>query len=81
MALTSTTTTTTTRIQLPTRRSSVGGEMLSSDGSPSSSQKRGDKVGKGKGKAKQTKSATGRKAFSPERLVSTLDSALEFVTG
>jgi hypothetical protein len=81
-----TTTTTTTTIQLLPHRPSVGGdgggsgsEMLVSEAS-SPSQKR-DKSGKGKGKIKQTKSPTRGMTFSPEKLVSKLDSALEFVTG
>jgi len=77
-----TTTTTTSTIQLLPHRSSMGGEVQLSDAS-SPSQKRGDKAGKGKrkGKVKQTKSPTRGKTFSPERLVSKLDSALDFVTG
>ena len=74
-----TTTTTTSTIQLLPHRSSMGGEVPLSDASVSS-QKR-DKAGKGKGKVKQTKSPTRGKTFSPERLVSKLDSALDFVTG
>ena len=64
-----TSTMTMTRIQLSMCRSSVSGEMLHLDTSLLS-QKQGNKVGKGKGKVKQTKSLTGRKAFSPEQLVS-----------
>jgi hypothetical protein len=82
-----TTVTTTTTIQLLPRRPSASGEMLNEEAG-SSSQKRGDKVGKGKGrdkgkdkdKDKEAKSPR-RMAFSPERLVSKLDSALDFVTG
>jgi len=36
--------------------------------------------GKEKGKGKQVKSSTRGKAFSPERLVGKLDSALDFVS-
>jgi len=75
-----TTSTTTTTIQLLPRQSSMSGDALVSEAS-SPSQKRGDKAGKGKGKAKEAKSPTRVKAFSPERLVSKLDSALDFVTG
>jgi hypothetical protein len=76
-------TTTTTTIQIPglPRRSSMGIEAMHPDGS-SPSQKRSDQARKGKGKAKQTRrGAPIAKTFSPERLVSKLDSALDFVTG
>jgi hypothetical protein len=43
--------------------------------------KGGKGKGKGKGKAKETKSPPRGKPFSPERLVSKLDLALDFVTG
>ena len=76
-----TTMTTTTTIQLLPRRSSVGGEMLLPEASsPSPSQKRGDRSEKGKGKQPKSPSSRG-KVFRPERLVSKLDSALDFVTG
>ena len=71
-------TTTTTTIQLLPRRSSVAGEtQLPEVGSPS--RKRSDKAEKGKGK--QAKSPSRGKVFRPERLVSKIDSALDFVTG
>jgi hypothetical protein len=84
-----TTTTTTTMIPLlPRRRSSMAGETSHSDTTTSGplSPKRHDhskagKGGKGKGKAKETKSPPRGKPFSPERLVSKLDLALDFVTG
>ncbi|KAI0000668.1 hypothetical protein BJV74DRAFT_128505 [Russula compacta] len=76
--MTTTTTTTTTTIQLPPRRLSSAGEALSPETSPPS-RKQGDKVGKGK--SKQVKSPPRGKTFSPERLVSKLDSAFDFVTG
>lgn len=73
--ITTTTTTTTTTIPLLPRRSSVGGEtLLPETGSPS--RKRSDK-----GKGKQAKSPSRGKVFRPERLVSKIDSALDFVTG
>ena len=81
-----TTITSTTTIQLPPpRRSSVAGETtLLPEASPPS-RKRRDKTEKekekGKGKGKQSKSPTRGKVFRPERLVSKLDSALDFVTG
>ena len=75
-----TTMTTTTMIPLLPRRTSAGGEMLLPEASsPSPSQKRCDKTEKGKGK--QPKSPYRGKVFRPERLVSKLDSALDFVTG
>ncbi|KAI9507885.1 hypothetical protein F5148DRAFT_48508 [Russula earlei] len=64
---TMTTTTSRKTIQLSPRRSSASGEMLRSEANPA-----------GKGKAK---SSSRGKAFSPERLVSKLDSALDFVSG
>ncbi|KAF8500373.1 hypothetical protein F5888DRAFT_1380061 [Russula emetica] len=82
-----TTMTTTTTIQLLPRRSSAAGEMLlpAEASSPSPSRRRSDKTekGKGKGKGKQPKSSSSSrgKVFRPERLVSKLDSALDFVTG
>ena len=81
---TTTTTTTTTMIPLlPRRRSSMAGETLRPDTSAPLSPKRYDnsKAGKGKGKAKEGKSPSRAKTFSPERLVSKLDLALDFVTG
>lgn len=73
-----TTMTTTTTIQLLPRRSSVAGEtLLPEAGSPS--RKRYDKAVKGKGK--QSKNSSRGKVFRPERLVSKIDSALDFVTG
>lgn len=80
-----TTTTTTTMIPLLPRRSSMAGEMLHPDTSAPLSPKRYDNSkagkGKGKGKAKERKSPSRGKTFSPERLVSKLDLALDFVTG
>ncbi|KAH9953794.1 hypothetical protein BC827DRAFT_1246303 [Russula dissimulans] len=64
-----TTTATTTTIQLMPRRSSTTDEMSRPDASSS-----------GKGKGKQVKTPTRGKTFSPERLVSKLDSALDFVS-
>jgi hypothetical protein len=74
-------------IPLLPRRLSVAGEALHPDTSVSGggplSPKRYDnsKAGKGKGKAKETKGPSRGKPFSPERLVSKLDLALDFVTG
>ena len=77
-----TTKTTTTTIQLLPRRSSAGGEMLLPEtSSPSPSQRRGDRSEKGKGKQPKSPSSSRGKVFRPERLVSKLDSALDFVTG
>ena len=80
-----TTMTSTTTIQLPPpRRSSVAGETtLLPETSPPSRKRRdkAEKKEKGKGKGKQAKSPTRGKVFRPERLVSKLDSALDFVTG
>ncbi len=76
-----TTRTTTTTIQLMPRRSSAAGEMLLPEASSlsSPSQKKSDKTEKGKGK--QAKTPSRGKVFRPERLVSKLDSAIDFVTG
>jgi len=72
-------------IPLLARRPSIAGETLHPDTSASGplSPKRSDhsKAGKGKGKAKETKGPSRGKPFSPERLVSKLDLALDFVTG
>ena len=90
MTTTTTTTTTTTIPLLPRRRSSMAGETSHPDATTSGplSPKRHDHSkpgkggkGKGKGKAKETKSPPRGKPFSPERLVSKLDLALDFVTG
>ena len=63
----------------------MAGEMLHPDTSAPLSPKRYDNSkagkGKGKGKAKERKSPSRGKTFSPERLVSKLDLALDFVTG
>jgi len=63
------------------RRSSAAGEMLLPEASSlsSPSQKKSDKTEKGKGK--QAKTPSRGKVFRPERLVSKLDSAIDFVTG
>ena len=83
-----TTSTTTTMIPLLRRRSSMADETPHPDATTSGplSPKRHEhskagKGGKGKGKAKETKSPSRGKPFSPERLVSKLDLALDFVTG
>jgi len=68
---TTATTSPTTTTQLIPRRSSTTGEMLRPEAGPS---------GKEKGKGKQVKSSTRGKAFSHERLVGKLDSALDFVS-
>ena len=80
---TTTTTTTTTMIPFLPHRPSMGSDMLHPDTSAPLSPKRYDnsKAGKGKGKAKEGKSPSRGKTFSPERLVSKLDLALDFVTG
>jgi len=64
------------------RLASAGAELPEASSS-SSSQKRGDKAEKekGKGKRKQVKNPSRGKVFTPERLVSKLDSALDFVSG
>ncbi len=64
-----TTMTTTTTIPLLPRRGSTGCELLDASSS-SSSQKRGDKAEKEKGKGKQAKGSSRGKVFRSERLVS-----------
>ena len=68
---------TTTMIPLLAWHSSMAGEMLHPDTSAGGplSLKRSDnsRMGKGKGKAKETKGPSRGKPFSPERLVSKLD--------
>jgi hypothetical protein len=56
----------------------MSGETLLPEASPSS-RKRSDK--KGKGKEKETKSASRGKVFRSERLEGNFDSSLDFVTG
>jgi hypothetical protein len=71
-AATATTTTTTTTVRLLPRR------LSSPDGIVSSPGKGGDKAGKEK---RLKRSSSRGKTFTSERLVSKLDSALEFVSG